>query len=460
MYEYEIDLKDLMFAVFRKWRPIMLIAFTVAFMLGGFKCVKELLNQNNEEYVLALKEKYESDLDQYEQTQRAYERDIDNLTASIDYQEKYKEKSILLKTDPYNKGIASVDVFVKMSELPDRGGVVITSVDFADGVVKAYASAIQQGGALEGLADDMGIDLIYLKELVKVTTDYDSNMLNVSITYPDQKGAEVILTKILGSVDYMNPKIQDNLGVHSIIIMNQNVGVVTDQSLADYQKQKVDDLYNTNQKLKDTEKALDELEKPEKPVVLSNISILKEGIRFGVIGWFVGAFLLVGALIISYMLNDRISADNDLKNRYGWKLLGSFSEREKKKTFSKIDNWLDNLEGKERISDESVYDMIATNIRNYNNSGQSIFITGTVGEDMLNNFIESIQKRLPDFKLGYGVDMNRNILTLQSVAQYDQVVLVEARRKSKFREIEKEIELILNLKKAAMGYVILDSDKE
>lgn len=460
MYDYEIDLKDLIFAVFRKWRLVIMVAFVVAFVLGGYKCVKEFLNQKDDEYVSELKEEYQSDLEQYEQTQKGYERDIDIFTASIEYQEKYKENSVLLKTDPYNKGFASADVFVKMSDLPEAAGTVITTVDFADGVVKAYASAIQQGGALESLSHDMGIDLIYLKELVQVTTDYDSNMLNISVTYPDERGAKKILSKITDSIDSMYPEIQTNLGRHSVVIMNQNVGVITDQTLADYQKQKVDDLAETNTKLKDTEKALEELQEPMKPVALSKMSIIKAGIKFGIVGWLAGAFLSACIVCAIFLFNGKIGVDNDLKNRFGLKFLGGFSERRKKRAFSGIDEWLDSIEGKESVADESVYDMIAANINNYNNLGQSVFVTGTVETEVLNYFVINLQRKLPGLVLGSGADMNRNVSTLQKVNEYDQIVLLEERKRSRLREIEKEVETILNMKKEIMGYIILDSNKK
>mgnify|MGYP000547317598 CR=1 FL=1 len=38
-YEQEIDLKDLMFAVLHKWRPIIVTAVIFAVLLGGFKGV-------------------------------------------------------------------------------------------------------------------------------------------------------------------------------------------------------------------------------------------------------------------------------------------------------------------------------------------------------------------------------------------------------------------------------------
>ena len=145
VYEQEIDLKDLMFAVFRKWRLVVLFAFIFAVLLGGYKCVKELMYQNDEEYVAELKEQYKIDQLKYDQSKKAYKRDIESFNASITNQEEYKEKSILLKVDPYNTGTASVDVFVKMSEMPETTGITVTPVDFAESVVKAYASAIQQG---------------------------------------------------------------------------------------------------------------------------------------------------------------------------------------------------------------------------------------------------------------------------------------------------------------------------
>lgn len=459
LYEYEIDLKDLIFAVFRKWRLIIMVAFAIAFVLGGYKYVKEFLSQKNDVYVSKLKEEYESDLEQYEQTQKGYERDIDIFTASVEYQEKYKENSVLLKTDPYNKAFASADVFVKMSDLPETSGTVVTTVDYADGVVKAYASAIQQGGALESLSHDMGIELIYLKELVQVTTDYDSNMLNISVTYPEEKGAKKILSKITDSIDAMYPEIQTNLGGHSVIIMNQNVGAITDQTLAEYQKQKIDDLAETNTKLKDTEKALDELKEPMKPVALSKMSIAKAGIKFGIVGWFAGAFISAGIVCAIFLLNGKIGADNDLKNRFGLKFLGGFSIRRKDRIFSGIDDWLDCLEGKECISDESVYDMIAANIHNFNNLGQSVFVTGTIETDVLNDFVINLQRKMPDLVLGFGSNMNRNVTTLQKVHEYDQVVLLEKKNQSKLRDIEKEVETVLNMNKVIMGYIILDSDK-
>lgn len=46
-YEQEIDLKDLMFAVLHKWRPVILVAVVLALVLGGAKGAMTYRQQND-----------------------------------------------------------------------------------------------------------------------------------------------------------------------------------------------------------------------------------------------------------------------------------------------------------------------------------------------------------------------------------------------------------------------------
>lgn len=456
-YKKEIDLKDFMFAVFRKWRIIMLVAITLAILLGGYKCGKELMHQRDDTFVSELRDQYVSDLKKYEQSKKGYERDINNFTSSITYQEKYKENSLLLKTDPYNKGVASVDVFVKMSKPLQENNLTVTTLDLADGVVKAYASAIQQGGFLADMAEQKGIDLIYLKELIEVAVDYDSNMFNVTVTCVDEKGAEEILNKVIDNVEALKPDVQESLGQHSISLLNRNAGVVTDQLLADYQQQKVSNLAATNINLEDAEKALKSLEEPQMPVALSKISILKAGIKYGILGWFAGVFLTAFGVCVAFIMNMKLSADNDLKDLFGLKLLGRFSQMRTKRALSCIDDWLDRLEGREYIPDELAYEMVAANVNNFVCEGKSVFFTGIVGEENLESLVIKLQEKLPEIKLGFGVDMTRTVSTLRRLPEYDMVILVESRGESRYRDIEREVDIIQDMKKDVIGYIILDS---
>jgi capsular polysaccharide biosynthesis protein len=459
IYEQEIDLKDLMFRVFRKWRLIILIAFLLAILLGGYKSVKELINQSDEEYIAELKEQYQADEAKYEQLKESYERDIENFTANIANQEKYKENSILLKVDPYNKGTASADIFVKMAEVPNVNGTTVTSIDPADSVVKAYASAVQQGGGVEEASSKMRIDLVYLKELINVTIDYDSNMINVSISYTDKEGAGEILEVILDNLNTMYPVIQENLGQHSFAVMNQDIGVTTDQELANDQKQNIVDLEATNKNLEDTEKALNTLVEPVKPVALSRLSVLKMGVKYGILGGLVGAFLTAFGVCVVFIMNGRVNSNDDLKKSFGLKYLGGFSEASNTKRNSAVDMWLDKLEGREIVSDDSVYDIITASLLGMLDIGESVFLTGLLMENRLAELNEKISEKSSELNVGFGTDLLHNAQTLQNLQHYDKVILVEVRGQSKIRDIVKEIETVHNMKKQVMGYIILNPDK-
>ncbi|WP_333646081.1 hypothetical protein [Lacrimispora sp.] len=458
-YEQEIDLKDLIFFICRKWRTILLVAFIFTILLGGYKAGKMLINQRNEELILNLKEEYEDNLEKYYQEKDGYQRDIESLTASITYQEIYKENSLLLKIDPYHKGVATIDIFVKMPEDIRTEGMTVTTVDPADGIVRAYSSAIKKGTFLEGLSKQKAIDLIYLNELITVKEDYNSNMVSISIASIEEAEAEEILNKILDSMESISAPIQEKLGQHSIAIMNEDIHSVTDSALVDYQKQKIKSLTDTNKSLKDAESALKDLKKPEQPVVLSRSSILKEGVKYGILGGGVGAFLIAFGAFLIFLMDGKLKIDSDLKKRFGIKILGSFTEVKKKKAFLGIDLWLDRLEGKDDMSDDLVYDMIAVNIKNFINEGRSVFLTGTVEEEVLRKIAKQLKDRLPQLSIEYGSYIAENIMTLQQLPQYDEVVLVETRNKSQYRIIEKEIEMVVNLKKDIIGYIILNSDE-
>lgn len=459
IYEQEVDLKNLMFRVFRKWRLIILIAFLFAVLLGGYKSVKELINQSDEEYIAELKKQYQADEVKYEQLKEGYERDIENFTANIAYQEKYKENSILLNVDPYNKGAASADIFVKMEEVPNVNGITVTSIDPADSVVKAYASAVQQGGFLEKISSKMKIDLTYLKELINVKMDYDSNMINVSITYTNKEGAGEILDVILDNFNTMYPVIQEHLGQHSFVVMNRDVGVTTDQQLANYQNQNIVDIEATNKNLEDTEKALKALVEPVKPVALSRLWVLKMGIKYGMLGGFVGAFLTAFCVCVVFIMNGRVNSNDDLKKSFGLNYLGGFSEASNTKRNSAVDMWLDKLEGREEVSDDSVYDIITASLLGMLDIGESVFLTGLLKEKRLAELNEKISEKSSELKLGFGTDLLHNAQTLQNLQQYDKVILVGVRGESKIRDIVKEVETINNMKKQVMGYIILNPDK-
>lgn len=138
-YEREIDLKELMFAVLRKWRPILAAAVVLALLLGGFKAVsaQRSLNSAGDE-----DDSYAAALEEYEQKLEICNREIDNLTSDIVNQQKYVEDSILMNTSPYDVWEAKAELFVETDKSGDSeyGTDNLTAT-----VMRAYQSSDQRG---------------------------------------------------------------------------------------------------------------------------------------------------------------------------------------------------------------------------------------------------------------------------------------------------------------------------
>lgn len=453
-YEQEIDLKDLLFFILHKWRPIIVVSVILAVLLGGYKLGKGMQEQQDVDHIAEVREKYDQAVKEYEQSQTSYQRDIESLTAKIEYGEKYQENSILLQIDPYNKWVAAADIFVKMENAPAQEGLSILPLDPADGVVKAYASAVGNGSFLTSLAEEKKTDLSYLKELISVAPDYDGNMLTVSVSAPDEQGAKEILALIVKTLKSMYGEVQRELGPHSIVIMNENVGTVTDPELANVQNEKANNLTNLHKALDESQKALEDLKEPERPDTLSKRGIVKSGIKYGILGGVLGVFASAFFACIVFVMNNTVYSDEELKNRFGLRILGVFPQPEKKRRFSGVDAWLDRLEGKEKPDAEQVYERIAASVHNLIQSEHKILLTGTIEEERLKELKEVLKAKLPELELTAEGDMNKNPSVLRSLPEFDGIILVEARGASKYSGIEKEIESIRDAQKRMIGCIV------
>ena len=195
-YEQEIDLRDLMFYIVKRWRPILLIAVILAALMGGYKLYKGVLKSQDKQYIADLQESYVSDLKNYHVTKDGYEKKINTLVQNIDYEEDYENNSILFQLDPFNKWVAKTNLFIRTEE--ENGA--ITMVDPADSLVKAYSSILKSKSALEKACKENNLEIIYLRELLHIDADYNGNMISVSVAYKDGDGAQKILDTILENV--------------------------------------------------------------------------------------------------------------------------------------------------------------------------------------------------------------------------------------------------------------------
>ena len=156
------------------------------------------------------------------------------------------------------------------------------------------------------------------------------------------------------------------------------------------------------------------------------------------------------------MLSDKLREERELRERYGYYLLGTVPRERKKRLFGGIDRLLEKWDrGSEGITPEEACWIISINIINLARTGGTFLVTGTVGIERLQELVEIISSQVENVALTAGADMNRTAGTLEALAECDAVILVEERGRSLRREIQKEQESIAALEKPVVGYVVL-----
>ena len=446
--EQEIDLKDLMFAVFHKWRPVILVAVICGLLLGGVKGYMTYKSQSDPEVRKEADLTYTADLELYEKNKETYEREIENLRTDIINQQDYLDNSIWINMSPYDVGEARVDLYVSTG-YEIMPGMTYQNRDYTDTILQAYQSMLTSSAVMEDVAKKVGTESRYLKELVTVTIgtigtngNQFSRLLTIDVYHTSKEEAKKVLDAFLDHVNEMQGQITSSIGEHTVSTVNESVSTLVNLDLADLQKK---------QSQKQTE--LDELEEPKKEDS-SKRAALKSAIKFGLVGGFGGAFLVAFIVCVAFLMGDKVYSSRELKERYKVKILGKLSAGKK---VGAIDAWLNRLEGRACNVDEAVeYKLIAANVENYAGDMKKILVTGSADAGVLAHAVEALKSELGEIQVVAGNNMLEDVQTVRELPECDGVILVEQCGVSKYSVVEAEIEKVFDLKKYVVGCVVFE----
>ncbi len=452
-YEQEIDLKDLMFVVLRKWRPILLVAIVLAILAGGYKIGRTLSQQSDPEFLKDAEESYQKEVSMYEMNKAATEREIENLMLDLENQDKYMEHSVLMNISPYDVSVSSADFFVK-TDYEIMPNMVYQNINYTDSLIKSYAAAVIKQG-LNKISEAENIDVKYLEELVTVDIDYNNDMFAVKVKHSDPEKAEAIMDSIMSTLKGMRGKLSSTIATHTLSVMNETSSVTVDLAISDTQKSKKDYVSTLETSLQTKQDELKEMTEPKKPAV-SKMSAVKSGVKYVILGGVLGAFMVVFIVCVAFLMSDKVASAKELKNRFGVKTLGVLVSGSKKKALGFVDGWLDKLEGVDVTTPEAVrYEVIAANIRNYAKDAKSLLVTGTVDKAALDTVAAKLKELLPGVEISCGEDMRVTAYTLEQISKHEGVVLVEKKGVSTYTGVSQELETIKNVGKTTVGYILI-----
>ena len=254
-------------------------------------------------------------------------REIDNLTSDIVNQQKYVEDSILMNTSPYDVWEAKAELFVETDKSGDSeyGTDNLTAT-----VMRAYQSALTSGELLSEIGADMGMEERYLQELITVTIGLDDyyrlddlmtvqnrdngftirnqkdnhyimqdNLLTIQVRHKDEEEARKLLTQLLDGMELFQDRIRSGIALHTVKEISNSVSSKVDLSLADQQSGERDRLNRLNASLEEKKKELEDIKSPE-----AQANPVSSGIKYGVIGGVLGAFMAVFFVCIGFVIEE------------------------------------------------------------------------------------------------------------------------------------------------------------
>lgn len=473
-YGQEISLQRIFYRILRDWRKCFIIVLIAATVVGAGNFVLKGIQLSTPEKLESAKTDYNRELTAYMAEGESLQREIENLEEMRAQQEAYNEASILMQINPFREFNASVQLYVSTDYqiVPE---LTYQNIDLSGRILQSYLTYMKNGEMfqyiLEHLTED--IELRYLQEIFSISSDYDSRMVTLHIRNIDEQSCREILGYALEGIYSKRDEILTAIGEHELNSLNQSVYETVNLDLDSWQKnnrQYVLDLnVNTKEKLDDlTEWKLSP--KPEKEYEKS--AIAKDSLKKMILGFVIVGVLVAGWVAFRFILSDKVQSAQDLKGRFGLRLIAQIPLVRKKRILA----WIDRLFAKaggvavHEKDAEQLITLAAQSIKaeltahadestGTADSNQKIKLafTGSIAEDEIRNLLSGMK-----WDEKFLAECVPNILqdpdAVSAVMNANYVILVEKQEESSYSQIERELEELKAWKKEVLGVIVLGVD--
>lgn len=262
-----IHFGGLMKCVFEKWLALLLVAILFAALGFGYKYIQL---RNLAASSAASEQTQETDTAQAgEFSQDEYSNVIDS---TVDSKNNYLANSVIGQIDPYNEGWASALISISTEEMQTadtaaettvtdssststyssdtntsdgESQVSVSAVLRADKILESYLNFVDNSLDYDALAELMGTEPEYVKELI-YTTDENSTTADftVIVIYPDEEGAAKLLDAVLQQIQDRQSEVEAMYGTFDLTIDNVSSAVVVDSTLFTWKTERLQEIIN------------------------------------------------------------------------------------------------------------------------------------------------------------------------------------------------------------------------
>ena len=473
-----IDIKDLIYVILRKIIIVIIASVIGAALFSGYKLFSSLkannIDNSTDATILDVTNRLpeETDIefnDRVSLVNRAKDivNSIGSLKNQISNQRKYVSNSVFMQIDSENEAVTTANLMVYVNDSQS------TEIEMA--LSSTYKQYVLSGEYLTPLSDEMNISQGYLIELIKA--DYESSsvinystdsgkagLITISVIGPSTELTNKIMDSILESIDIKCDELNKSVVKHSVNILSRQSSYVVDSTTRDRQYNAANRFENIQQQINSFDKALEsiatklEVEKTsiylyfsdyDQDIIVNSSISYGSILKYSIVGFIFGALIVFSIISIDYIFNSKFSTQMKFFHHFNW--INRIGVVKPNIIRSRYNTFIDYLSGDDsKYSVKSINRLISSNVKVLSKGMNRILFTGTIDAELINQLVKD---------LNINVDVMNSIFDdpecLESIVNYDGVIIVEKRNNSNIKTIEEEIRLLTNSDVKIIGAIIL-----
>ena len=466
-YEQEIDLKWLLYRMLRAWRSIVLVTLIAAILVGGVKFALNYSIFSSESYCLQQEAAYADAYSAWEEAHQQIISEIDTLQLNIEEQTSYNENSILMQINPFHEQQASFDIYVECNDLA-LANPSYSPFALSGRLLQLYHSYLSGGELLQYVQDNLEdkTELRYLKELITLKANYNTNTLTCTIIHTDTERCQELTLLVLEGLQLKKEELLSSIGAHNLIVTTPAFVEQINLDLEKKQKSNLQILTTLDTKLKELQSSLESDAAPsatykQSAVIQAARGAVKYFLIAGVAVAFIMAILVAGACIVS----GKLLNPNDMKSRFGLHIIAQLPQAHKKRPFAFVSRWIATLFGITTRPED--YDKLAkscsSSIKSLLASKAdeeeriTVAFTGILDEEHLQSIL-CADDFDDTYTLLFAPDLLSDAASIEKINTADYVILVTEQENSLLSDIEKQLEALNAWDKTVLGTIVLNTD--
>lgn len=504
MREREINLIDLVVEIMLRWRVIIIWMLVGGILMGGLSYARSYhIAKEQEARRAELEQEFQEKEEQQEFSQQEYLREQltlqqeNNIDTVLNYEkyvagvQAYIDNSVLMQIDAQKAPRIELTFLVKASDAEESASIEKV---YEDTVSNGFIQWLVESGQSD-------LDSTALRELVSLSRSsrsliMGSDSFSVSIIHLTEEQCTWLAEQVIDYMDFRQRQLQELMGPHTIEVVNQSFAYVTDTSLMGSQKNIRHEVetftvslvqyktsfsdeewryynfvttgkamgapkeYRSDSKEDATENLEDDAFGILETIIVTPPSVR---VKYVIVGMILFVFMYMFYVFMKYILNNRLRANDDMKEIYGIPQLAIISSNlNVKKPFDFVDCWIQKLRNRNKrvfSEDEAIgLAAVAVKMQAKKEELDNVYFIGCDIKEKSMKVAEQIQDALKEENILMTVLNNvlYNQETMEQLQGAKGVFLLEKVGETLYDEIFKELELLQRQGIKILGAIVVD----